>query len=168
MDEAETGESAARVIAVLDALGVGYEVIDCDPALADTAEFCAHYGYPLERSANTILVASKKEPKQFAACVVTGDARLDVNKTVKRVMGAGRLSFAKPEETTRVTGMQLGGVTVLALPPELPIYVDAPIMALPWIILGAGSRSAKIRVSPEVFTKMSSTTVVEGLSMPRT
>ena len=24
-----------------------FELIDCDPDLADTAQFCAHYGYPL-------------------------------------------------------------------------------------------------------------------------
>ena len=33
--------------------------LDCDPALADTAAFCEHYGVPVEQSANTILVAGK-------------------------------------------------------------------------------------------------------------
>ena len=46
----------------LDALGVPYEIFPCDPALADTANFCAAYGFNPEDSANTILVASKKEP----------------------------------------------------------------------------------------------------------
>ena len=26
----------------------GVEVIDCDPALADTADFCAAYGYAMD------------------------------------------------------------------------------------------------------------------------
>jgi hypothetical protein len=44
----------------LDALGVPYEIIPCDPALADTAAFCAAYGYPLEDSANTIVVVARR------------------------------------------------------------------------------------------------------------
>ena len=55
-------------------------------------------------------------------------------------------------------------VTVLALPAELRIYVDDTLMDLPWIILGGGSRSLKIKVSPEVFHKLPGATMVAGLS----
>ena len=72
------------VIASLRNLGVPYELIEIDPAFADTAAFCEKYGYPLERSCNTIIVASKKEPKQFVACVVLAHTRLDVNKRVTK------------------------------------------------------------------------------------
>ena len=37
----------------------GVEVIDCDPALADTADFCAAYGFAMEDSANAIVVIGK-------------------------------------------------------------------------------------------------------------
>lgn len=52
-----------RVVRTLDALGVAYELLRIDPDFADTARFCEKYAVPLERSANTILVASKKEPR---------------------------------------------------------------------------------------------------------
>ena len=58
-----------QVVAVLDRLGVPYERMPIDPDYADTGPFCERYGVPLEHSANTIIVASKKEPKQYAACV---------------------------------------------------------------------------------------------------
>jgi len=77
-----------RVVAVLDGLGVPYEVMQIDPALADTTEFCAHYGIPLDQSANTIVVASKKEPKQYCACLVLATTRLDVNHAVRKLRGA--------------------------------------------------------------------------------
>ena len=64
------------------------EVIPCDPAFADTAAFCEKYGYTLEQSANTILVASASASRSaFCACVVTADRRLDVNGTVRRLLG---------------------------------------------------------------------------------
>jgi prolyl-tRNA editing enzyme YbaK/EbsC (Cys-tRNA(Pro) deacylase) len=149
-----------RVAASLDALGVPYEVMTIDPDFADTARFCERYGIPLENSANTIVVASKKEPKQYCACVVKATTRLDVNHAVRRLMNASRVSFATAEETKALTGMMIGGVTVLALPPDLPVYVDA----LDWLILGGGSRSTKIRTSPELFRRLRGTTIVSGLA----
>ena len=153
-----------RVFQELDRLGVPYERIDIDPANADTAQFCEVYGFPIDRSANTIIVASKKEPKQYAACVVRADTRLDVNHAVRAVMGVSRLSFAKPEETAALTGMTIGGVTVLALPPELPIYVDERLMALDWVILGGGDRATKVKVSPEVFRRLPNARVIPDLA----
>ena len=50
-----------RVVEVLDGLGVPYTLQPIDPAFADTAAYCERYGVPLERAANTIVVASKKE-----------------------------------------------------------------------------------------------------------
>ena len=163
--EAMTDDIERRVVHVLGALGVPYELISIDPAFADTAAFCERYGVPPEHAANTIIVASKKEPKQFCACVVTATTRLDVNHAVRKLMGASKVSFANAEETKALTGMLIGGVTVFALPPALPIYVDERVMVREWIILGGGSRSAKIRVSPEIFRRVLNASVVSGLAI---
>src|SRR5581483_7697122 len=101
-----------RVRGVLDALGVPYEIMTIDPAFADTAQFCEKYGIPLDQSANTIIVASKKEPKQYCACLVLATTRLDVNHGVRKLMNVSRVSFASAEETKALTGMLIGGVTV--------------------------------------------------------
>lgn len=153
-----------RVAEVLDGLGVPYEVMQIDPDFADTAAFCERYSIPLDNSANTIIVASKKEPKQYCACVVKATTRLDVNHTVKRLMGVSRVSFASADETQALTGMMIGGVTVFALPADLPIYVDDKLMSLDWLIVGGGSRSTKIKTSPEVFRRVPNATIVEALS----
>jgi prolyl-tRNA editing enzyme YbaK/EbsC (Cys-tRNA(Pro) deacylase) len=160
-----TDDINARVRASLDALGVAYEVMSIDPAFADTAQFCEKYGIPLANSANTIVVAGKKEPKQYCACVVLAPTRLDVNHAVKKLMGNARVSFASAEETKAVTGMMIGGVTVFALPPDVPLYVDDRVMALEWVILGGGGRDTKIRTTPEVFRRMPSATIVPGLAV---
>ena len=160
--ESEAVES--RVISFLDSTGVPYEIVEIDPDFADTAAFCEKYGFPLENSANTIIVASKKKPKTYVAAVVRATRRIDVNHTVKRLMNAGRISFARAEETAELTGMMIGGVTVLALPSQLPIYVDPGLMDLDYIILGGGSRSIKIKVSPEIFAVIPGTMLVDGLT----
>jgi prolyl-tRNA editing enzyme YbaK/EbsC (Cys-tRNA(Pro) deacylase) len=161
----EEATTAQRVLEELDRLGLPYELIPIDPEHADTATFCERYGYPLDRSANTIIVASKKEPKRYAACVVRADTRLDVNHAVRQLMGASRLSFAKPEEARELTGMAIGGVTMLALPKDLPIYVDEQLVDLDYVILGSGDRSAKIKISPEVFRRLPSVRIVADLAI---
>jgi prolyl-tRNA editing enzyme YbaK/EbsC (Cys-tRNA(Pro) deacylase) len=142
------------VVDAVEKLGLPFESIDIDPEFADTAAFCEKYGYPVEQSCNTIIVASKKEPKQFVACVVLAHTKLDVNKRVTELMGVSKASFASAEEMMALTGMQVGGVTPLSLPAGLPLYIDDRIMATDWIILGGGGRSLKIKISPEVFTKL--------------
>jgi prolyl-tRNA editing enzyme YbaK/EbsC (Cys-tRNA(Pro) deacylase) len=121
-----------------------YETIEIDPALADTAAFCEHYGYPLETSGNCILVASKDDPPVIAACVVLATTKLDVNKRVRKRLGVRKLSFAPPELTREVTGMEIGGVTPFALPSDLPLYLDARIADLDRVssAVGAGPSSS--------------------------
>jgi prolyl-tRNA editing enzyme YbaK/EbsC (Cys-tRNA(Pro) deacylase) len=158
--------SAQKVLAAVNALEVPYELIPIDPAYADTVAFCEHYGYPLAQSCNTIIVASKKAPKKFAACVVLATTQLDVNRRVRKLLEASRLSFATAEEMMALTGMQVGGVTPFALPAELPLYVDERIMRLAWGILGGGSRDLKIKIAPEVFVKLGAK-IVADLALER-
>jgi prolyl-tRNA editing enzyme YbaK/EbsC (Cys-tRNA(Pro) deacylase) len=155
----------ARVRRVLLDLGVPYELIPIDDAFADTALFCERYGFPLEHSVNTIIVGSKRAPKQYAACLVLATTRLDVNHAVRPLMGVSRVSFASADDTVVLTGMLIGGVTVFALPPELPIYIDAPIMSLDYVILGGGSRSLKVKIAPEALRRLPHTQVIPALSI---
>jgi len=97
--------------------------------------------------------------------VVKATMRLDVNHAVRKVMGVSRLSFATAEETMALTGMMIGGVTIFALPEGLPIYVDDSLMSSPYVILGGGSRSSKIKIAPEVFARLPGAQIIAGLAV---
>ena len=162
---AEQAEPDARVTSALRVLGIAHEVLPCDPEVADTAAFCARYGYPPERSLNTIVVASRREPRSFAACLVQATARLDVNHRVRGLMGVSRLSFASPDETTQLTGMLVGGVTPFGLPADWPIYLDQPALALDWVIVGGGNRSSKLRLDPRDLLRIPGVQAISGLTL---
>jgi prolyl-tRNA editing enzyme YbaK/EbsC (Cys-tRNA(Pro) deacylase) len=153
----------------LDELGVPHEIVPCDPALADTAAFCAAYGYALEDSANTIVVVGKPSggrPAVYVACVVLATTRLDVNGAVRRRLGVKKASFASADETRALTGMSIGGVTVFGLPAGVPIWVDAAVMDRPRIVLGGGSRRCKVITPPASLHKIDGVEVVVGMSTP--
>ncbi len=161
-----TPDLKRTVIDALLGLTANFDTMDCDPDLADTAQFCEAYDVPLERSANAIMLASKRPEGVYAVCVVLATHRLDVNNVARREMGVKRVSFAPPEVTAEVTGMIMGGVTPFGLPSGLPILVDAAVMEHPWVIVGGGSRDMKVKVDPEVFSRMPDVRVVDGLANP--
>lgn len=147
-------------------VGLGeHELFPCDPALADTAAFCAHYGFAPEDSANTIIVVGKGTEPAYAACVVLATHRLDVNRAVKSRFGR-KASFASPEETRALTGHEIGGVTAFGLPDGLPIWVDAAVMERGRVVLGGGSRSWKVIVPPATLRSLPGMVVVDGLANP--
>jgi prolyl-tRNA editing enzyme YbaK/EbsC (Cys-tRNA(Pro) deacylase) len=154
------------VLSELDELGVEYEAMDIDPDFADTAAFCERYGVALEDSANTIIVVGKSDPRVYVACVVLATTKLDVNGAVRRRLGVKRASFASADETVELTGMMIGGVTPFALPSELPLWVDSHVMDRSTVVVGGGSRSLKVRLSPEVFRSMDGSEVVLDLAVP--
>ncbi len=156
--------ASPAVISEMDALGLEYEVLPCDPALADTAQFCEAYGVPLEQSANAILVASRKPEGHNAVCVVLAHTRLDVNGTVRQRLGVRKVSFAPAELTMELTGQEIGGVTIFGLPEQLPVWVDSRVMDHEWVIVGAGSRSAKIKLDPAQLVGLDGFEVVENLA----
>lgn len=167
-DAAALAERAVRAAAAAlrDASGRAVEVIDCDPSLADTAAFCSAYGYAAEDSANTILVVGKSDPPRHAACLVLADSRLDVNKVVRARLGTRKASFAAAADTFALTGQIIGGVTVLALPDALPVWVDARVLTRERVIVGGGSRACKVLLDPRALLSLPGVEVVEGLANP--
>lgn len=154
-----------RVRAALVSTGVAYELLDCDPQLADTAAFCAAYGHSPDISANTILVTGKGDPPRHVACIALATTKLDVNGIIRRRLGVRKASFASAADTAHLTGMLIGGVTPFGLPADLHIWVDSAVLERPAIVLGGGSRSLKVLTSPAALLALANAAVVEGLAV---
>ena len=156
---------ADAVLEQLDALGLEYEVVPCDPNLADTAAFCEAYGYAAEDTANAIVVIGKSNPPSYVMCLVLSSTRLDVNRVVRKRMGVRRASFASAPQTMELTGMEMGGVTPFGVSGIVPLWVDARVMDRRSVIIGGGGRDRKLLVPPATLAGHPDVTVVEGLAM---
>jgi prolyl-tRNA editing enzyme YbaK/EbsC (Cys-tRNA(Pro) deacylase) len=151
----------------LDRAGLVYKVMDCDPALADTAAFCEHYGFTLSQSANAILVAGKADPTKYACCVVLATHKLDVNKAVCKQLGVKRASFASGAVTQELSGMEIGGVTPFGLPEAIPIFVDGAVLTQAEVVMGGGNRSSKVILNPQELTRFPGVEIVLELAKPK-
>ena len=123
-------------------------VAPIDPTLADAAAFCAHYEISMGDGANCVIVQARRgERTWYAACLVRGADRLDVNGAVRRHLGARKLSFASMDDAVELSGMEYGGITPIGLPADWPLLVDESVAAHERLIIGSGIRGSKMLVT---------------------
>lgn len=166
MSAAPPDPNSDPILDAAAATDVPFEVVPCDPELADTVAFCERYGYGLDQSANAIVVVGKSDPRVYVACLVLATTRLDVNGAVRKRLGVKKASFASADETIEITGMQIGGVTPYGLPADLPLWIDARVMDVADVIVGGGSRDRKLLVPPASLAALPNAEVVEALAKP--
>ncbi|WP_353826897.1 YbaK/EbsC family protein [Agromyces sp. SYSU T0242] len=139
-------ERAVATMAPTQAADVLVSAIE--PGLADTAAFCEHYEVSMADGANCVVVQARRgERTWYAACLVRGSDRADVNGVIRRHLGARRLSFAPMDDAVELTGMEYGGITPIGLPSDWPILVDESVAAHPRLIVGSGIRGSKLLVT---------------------
>lgn len=137
---------AEPVAAAIDRVP-GARVASIDSDLADTAAFCATYDVAPEASANCVVVAARRgEVTTLAAVMVLATDRADINRIVRKHLGARKISFADQAEAQALTGMQQGGIPPVGLPAGWPILVDERVVAAGPVVVGAGVRAAKLLV----------------------
>jgi prolyl-tRNA editing enzyme YbaK/EbsC (Cys-tRNA(Pro) deacylase) len=160
------GDPVAHALKALDpadAALVG--VAEIDPGLADTAQFCAAYSSPLDRSANCVVVAGRRgEVTRYAACLVLATTRADVNGLVRKRLNARKASFAPMDDAVAITGMEYGGITAVGLPEDWPVLVDTAVASAPAVVIGSGIRGSKLALPGELAARLPGAEVVDGLA----
>ncbi len=137
-----------------------------DPALSDTAAFCAEYGVPPEESVNCVVVAGRRGGETtYAACMVAATTRADVNGLVRRHLGARKASFGAADAVTALTGMEYGGITPIGLPAEWQILVDLPAVKLDSVVIGSGIRGSKLWLPGRLLADLPGAEVLPGLGV---
>ncbi|WP_101256527.1 YbaK/EbsC family protein [Streptomyces barkulensis] len=158
---------AAALRGPVPADGIVY--VDSDPDDADTARFGEVHGIPPEQSANCVVVAARRgQETTLAACVVLAHTRADVNRTVRRELGARKASFAPMETAVGESGMEYGGITPVGLPPGWPLLVDAAVADTPYAVVGSGRRRGKLLVPGKALAGLPGARVLGGLGLHAT
>jgi prolyl-tRNA editing enzyme YbaK/EbsC (Cys-tRNA(Pro) deacylase) len=142
------------------------QVAAIDPALSDTAEFCAAYGIPLEESVNCVIIAARRGGEvSYAACMVTATTRANVNGLVRPHLGARKASFGPVDVVTALTGMEYGGITPVGLPGSWPVLVDDRVAKLPTVVIGSGIRGSKLWLPGRLLAELPGGEILPGLGL---
>lgn len=138
-----------------------------DDELADTAAFATAYDVPLEASANCVVVAGRRDGlERVAACVVLACTRADVNGAVRALLAVRKASFLPMERAVQETGMQYGGITPLGLPEGWRVLIDSRVVAAGPVVIGSGTRGAKLVLPGELLAALPGAQVVAELARP--
>ncbi len=141
-------------------------VVDTDPDLADTANFCAAYDVAAEASANCVVVAAKRgEAVTYAGCVILASTKADVNGLVRKHFEARKASFASMDYAVEQTGMEYGGITPIGLPEPWALLIDAQVSSTPYVIIGSGRRRAKLIVPGKLLSAVPGAQTLVGLGI---
>lgn len=83
-----------------------------------------------------------------------GDKQVST-KSLARAIGAKSVEPCKPEAAQRASGYLIGGTSPFGFKREdVPVYVEATILALPRICINGGRRGFLIGIEPRVLTEM--------------
>ncbi|MDR0627095.1 MAG: hypothetical protein LBG11_07530 [Bifidobacteriaceae bacterium] len=139
-------------------------ITEIDPADSDTAVLVEKYGLSWDTSANCVLVAGKREGQErVAAVLVRADTKADVNGVVRRLLDVRKASFWPTERAVAASGMEYGGITPVGVPESWRILIDRRVVATPSVLIGAGTRAAKIAVPGELFATLPRAEIIDHL-----
>ena len=128
----------------LDARGIAYEVFTFDPAIHSAADVAAVVGMPSAQVYKT-LVAVRPQGKPLLV-MLGGDQELDL-KRLARAVGERTLRMASHREAEALTGLQVGGISALALlERSFGVFIDLPAAGLSHILVSAGKRGVNLRL----------------------
>lgn len=144
-------------------------VTEIDSTLSDTAAFCEHYHVGMDQAANCVVLEAKRADKTwFAACVILGSTRADVNGLARRTLDARKVSFAPMEQAVAQTGMEYGAITPVGLPPEWVVLIDKAVADSDYVIIGSGIRKSKLVVTGKFLASLPNAQILENLGQQKT
>src|ERR1700690_1096459 len=158
--------AAASTAAVLKYLPSATDVgvVEIDPTVSDTAAFCEKYQIGMDQAANCVILEAKRGEKEwYAAGMILGSMRADVNGVARKFLDARKVSFAPMETAVSLTNMEYGGITPVGLPTDWPILVDGAVAATDRLIIGSGIRKSKLVVSGAFLAALPNSTVLQDL-----
>lgn len=136
-----------------------------DPAYADTAALCDHYGLALDWSVNAVIVKGVRgDEERFVCCMTPATKRIDVNKVVRKRLDVRKASFAPMDEAVGRSGMEYGAITPVGVPADWPIWIDPDAVSLDWACIGSGVRGSKLFIPGRAFLDLPGSEQVEGLA----
>lgn len=131
---------------LLEGKNVPYESYSYPSQLRDAEQVAASLNLPPDQVFKTLVVPRPKPGKPMLIMVPAG-RQLDLKKLAKAV-GEKKLKMATHREAERLTGLQVGGISALALLNRgFDTYLDETALEHDQIIISAGQRGLQISLA---------------------
>ena len=132
---------------VLEQKGIPYELHQHARKLYTAEDVAEDLDIPVTQVVKAMII--QRSDGQFALVMVPGDRRLSLKK-IGTVLNDKNVKLATERDVQRVTGYQVGAVSVLGFRrSDVSIYVDQGVLALEQAIISAGRPDAGLALPPD-------------------
>jgi len=145
---------------ILDQHQVPYTVHEFPATVHSATGVADHVGLPPAMVYKTLVVLPTRGKPILV--MVAGHRELDLKKVAKAVRQK-KVHMAPHREAERLTGLQTGGISALALlHKNFPTYLDRPALALERILVSAGQRGVNLELPVSDLIKITQANIIEA------
>ncbi len=149
-----------NVTRLLDAHGIPYTAYDLPAEKLGAQETARRLGVPPEQVFKTIVITREGKGKPILA-VVPGDSEVDL-KLLAKAVSEKKVNLPTEKEAERLTGLQAGGISPLALLNKgFEVVLDEIATLFDEIHISAGQRGLNIRLPVTALVELTKAKVAE-------
>jgi Cys-tRNA(Pro)/Cys-tRNA(Cys) deacylase len=136
---------------LLEGKKIAYEAISYDASERDAEKIALQLNVPPEQLFKTLVVAAPQDgrsPNKPLLVIIPANRQLDLRK-LARLLPVKKLKMATHQQAEALTGLQVGGISPLALINKgFAIYLDELALEQVQIYVSAGERGTQIKLAP--------------------
>ena len=149
---------------MLESQNVSYETYVFSPDVHSATGLAQVLGVPASHIYKSLIVMRKKGKP--LVMLVPGDRELYL-KGLAQAIGEKRLRMASYAEAESLTGLQVGGISALALVDRgFDVYMDGAAAMLNRVIVSAGCRGINLGIGVPDLTHLTNAKMVDGATKP--
>jgi Cys-tRNA(Pro)/Cys-tRNA(Cys) deacylase len=152
-----------NVTRLLDSRKIDYTAHEYDSSQFHSADEVAQLiGVPVEHVYKTIVVLREDKGRKPLLVMVAGDREIDLRK-LAATLGEKKLKVARRDEAEALTGLQVGGISALALLARpFEVCIDRTALDLPHIHISGGQRGFDVQLGVKDLIALTKAKVVEA------
>jgi Cys-tRNA(Pro)/Cys-tRNA(Cys) deacylase len=149
-----------NVTRLLDSHGIPYTAYELPAEKLGAQETARLLGVPPEQVFKTIVITREGKGKSILA-VVPGDSEVDL-KLLAKAVGEKKVNLPTEKEAERLTGLQAGGISPLALLNKgFEVVLDEIATLFDEIHISAGQRGLNLRLPVQALVELTKAKVAE-------
>jgi Cys-tRNA(Pro)/Cys-tRNA(Cys) deacylase len=152
-----------NVTRLLDSRKIAYTTAEYDGSQFHSAEEVAHLiGVSVEQVYKTIVVLREDKTRKPLLVMVAGHREIDLKKLAAS-LGEKKLRIAKHDEAEKLTGLQVGGISALALLSRpFEVCLDRPALEFEHIHISGGQRGLDVKIGVKDLIALTRARVVDA------
>ena len=146
----------------LEARKVPYETYTFPPDIHSAKGVAEALGLPASQVYKTLVVV--RERGKPLLVMIPGDRELDLKRLAKAI-GEKKLRMATHKEAESLTGLQVGGISALALlNRRFEVYIDRAATKLERVLVSAGRRGINLDIRVDDLIRVTKARLIEATS----